>query len=214
MGALSGPITANAYYVRGDLPKTFREDVVAGLYKHKFQEINLDLDREESIGWVNTADVTDAVFDTSKVFWGDYILATIRHDSVRIPASTFKVKLRKEIADYCQKNGKAKLSKSEKDDIRDTLEKRMKRAAIPSIRTFDVVWNFERGLVWFFGTNRKANESFCDIFEESFCLQVHEKCPYSSMEAAGISDSILECAIGLDAASFILPASRGRVSSG
>ena len=205
MGSLSGSITANAYYVVGELPSDIRTKAIEGLAAHKFLDINLDLDREESWGWVNTEDVTDTNFDTAKVFWGSYVMVTLRHDAIKIPAATFKVKLKKACEDACRARGVNKLSKSDKNDIKERLTSQLKKTAIPNIKTFDMVWNLDRGVVWFFATNKKLNESFVDLFAETFGLKLYERCPYSVMESLNLNDKQLALACAAEGAAMSAP---------
>lgn len=207
MGAQSGSITANAYYVVGDIPKTFRQDFIDGLLAHKFRDIDRELDHDDAWGWVTSNDVTSTEFDTSNVFFGDYVMATLRHDAIKIPAATFKVRLKKAYEDASRARGGGKLSKTEREDIKERLTVQMKKVAIPNIKTFDLVWNMERQVVWFFGTNKKINEAFVDLFQETFGIVPYERNPYSQMEALGLEPKLLDAAVELESASMSAPPS-------
>lgn len=207
MGSLSGSITANAYYVVGDVPKTFREDFVTGLLTHKFRDIDRDLDQDDSWGWVTSQDVTSTAFDTSSVLFGNYVMATLRHDAIKIPAATFKIKLKRACEDQMKARGVDKLSKSEHDDIKERLMVQLKKTAIPHIKTFDLVWNTERGVAWFFASNKKLGEQFVDLFADTFGLSVHERNPYSLMEQLGVEPKQLDAAVELESAAMSAPPS-------
>ena len=56
MGALAGTITMTCYYVRGEIPKDFKTSYIDALRQNKFVDINVDLEHEESMGWVTIAD--------------------------------------------------------------------------------------------------------------------------------------------------------------
>ena len=205
MGALGGSLTMTCYYVDGEVPKDFREAYLAALMKHRFTDVNVDLDREESVGWVNIADPFDTEFDLNKVLWGSYFMAALRHDTIRLPATAFKLHLRKACAEVMKKTGKEKLSKAETDDVRERLEKQLKKKMLPNIKTFDMVWNMERQVVWLFATNKKVNEQFVDFFQESFGLVPHEKNPYAQMERGGFEEKQLVQMLELEPAAMSAP---------
>jgi recombination associated protein RdgC len=205
MGALAGTITMTCYHVKGEVPKDFKERYLKALEKHRFTDINVDQDHEESIGWVTAADPFDTEFDLNKVVWGSYFLAAIRHDTIRLPATAFKLHLKRAVEEHCKKTGKERLSKAEVEEVRDLLEKQLKKRALPNIKVYDMVWNMDRGVVWLWSTNRKVNEQFVDFFEETFELVPHEKNPYSQLELLGFDDAQLGHVLEIEPASMAAP---------
>ncbi len=205
MGALAGTLTMACYYVQGEIPKDFKTAYVEGLRKHRFQDINLDLENEEALGWVTVEDPFNTEFELNNVLWGSYLIATLRHDTIRLPATAFKFHLKKAVLEHCKKTGKEKLSKAEVEEVRDRLEKQLKKKVLPNIKTYDVVWNMDRGVVWVWSTNKKVNEQFLDLFQETFGLQPNEKNPYSLMEQVGFDEEQLEKVLDLEPAAMSAP---------
>jgi len=205
MGAFAGTLTMTCYYVQGEIPDGFRDMFVDALNKSRFTDINIDADHEESMGWVMAQDPFDTEFELNKVLWGSYLVAALRHDTIRLPATAFKMHLRKACDDYRKKTGKEKLTKGETEEVKERLERQLKKKALPNIKTYDLVWNMERGVVWLWSTNKKVNEQFIDFFQETFGLSVHEKNPYSQIERMGFEEDTLARLIELEPASMSAP---------
>ena len=205
MGALAGTITMTCYHVQGEIPKDFKDRYLKALAKHRFTDINVDQDHEESIGWVTAADPFDVEFDLNKVLWGSYLLAAIRHDTIRLPATAFKLHLKRAVEEHCKKTGKEKLSKAEVEEVRDMLEKQLKKKALPNIKVYDMVWNMDRGVVWLWSTNKKVNEQFVDFFQETFELVPHEKNPYSQLEMLDFPEEVIAHVLEIEPAAMSAP---------
>ncbi len=205
MGALSGTLTATVYYVQGDLPDDFKERYLDALSKNCFTDVDLALEQDESMGWVNIADPFDTEFDLNKVLWGSYLMVSLRHDAVRLPAAAFKFHLNRAVKEYLAETGKERISKAEKEEVKDHLEKQLKKRVLPAIKTFDLVWNIDSGQAWFFTTNKKMNELFVDLFEDTFGLAAHERNPYSEVERLGLDEEQMDQVLRIEPAAFAAP---------
>lgn len=204
MGALSGNVTATEFFVRGELPKDFKDFFLKQLNKRGFKDIDPRSDEDESIGWVTTHDPFESEFTLNDMLWGDYILATLRHDSIRVPPAAFKLFLKKEIVEYLAKSGKEKISKSEEEEIKDSLHKKLRKRVMPSIKTYDIVWNIERNLVWLFTTNKRVGEIFQEFWGDTFELPVVPKSPYALVERMD-DEAMLEASIAIEPANLAVP---------
>lgn len=201
MGALAGSVTASEFYVRGELPKDFREFYLQQLTKRRFKEIDVNSDEDESMGWVTTHDPFSSEFTLNDVLWGDYLLVTLRHDSLKVPAAAFKLYLQKEIAAALKESGKERISKTEEEELRDSLHKKLRRRVLPSIKTYDVVWNVERNLMWLFTTNKRVTEVFQELWGDTFELPIAAKNPFSLMERLN-DDKLLDASIAIEPANL------------
>jgi DNA recombination-dependent growth factor C len=210
MGALSGTITMTCYYVQGEIPKDFKTSYLEALRKHRFVDVNLELEHEESMGWVSIADPFNTEFELNDVLWGSYLMVALRHDIIRLPATAFKLHVRKAIAEHLKKTGKEKLSRAEADEVKARLERQLKKKALPTIKTHDMVWNTERGVVWLWSTNKKVNEQFVDFFQETFGLVPHEKNPYTQVEQLELGEDGMERLLELEPAAMSAPPGEGR----
>jgi recombination associated protein RdgC len=205
MGALTGGITATAYYVEGELPSDFRERFVKALEARSFREIDVDSDQEESLGWVDMRDPFETALDLERVLWGNYMQLGMRQDTLRVPGAIFKMHLQRAIRLEQIRQTRDRLSRAEEDEIRDRLEKELRRRILPSIKSYDLVWNIERGEAWFFTSNKRMNEIFQDFFTDTFELVLIPRNVYSRLERAGMADDALERATTLEPTVFAIP---------
>lgn len=205
MGALAGTISVTTYYVRDEIPKDFKVSYIEALRRHRFTDVNLDLEHEESMGWVVLTDPFNTEFELNDILWGSYLMVALRHDTVRLPAAAFKLHLKKAIAEHLEKTGKERLTRAEADEVRERLERQLKKKVLPNIKTYDVVWNLDRGVVWLWSTNKKVNEQFVDFFQETFGLMPYEKSPYAQLEQVGLDADQLEHLLELEPAAMSAP---------
>jgi hypothetical protein len=205
MGALSGSMTATAYYVDGEIPKDFRTSYIERLTERRFREIDLASDQDEALGWVPSSNPFGTEFTLNDVVWNDYVLLNLRQDILRVPAGVFKMHLRKAIQDYCEEMGKEKPNKHEAENVRGLLERELRRKVLPVIRVFEAVWNMERRQLWFFTTNKRLNEIFQDMFTDTFGVTLIPRNAYSLLEKMDLSDERLAHAANLEPSFFAVP---------
>lgn len=205
MGALSGTLTTTAFYIEGDLPDDFRDRYVAALNHEAFKDIDLNLDKDESLGWVTAQSPFDAEFDLNKVLWGDYMMFALRNDVIRLPATAFKLHLERRLEEYRDQTGRERLGKAEREEVAEVLKRELRKRVLPSIKTHDVVWNIERKVAWLFTTNKRVIETFIDMFHDTFGLQAHERNPYSLIEHMGLTDQQMELLLQIEPAAFAAP---------
>lgn len=205
MGALAGSISTTAYYVEGKLESGFRETFVQGMRKYLFEDISVESDDTESWGWVNIHDPFDTDLRVDNVHWDAYFLFGLRQDVLRVPASLFKLYLKQRFDAYKAEFGKDRLTKSEKDNMKDLLERELRRKTLPSIKVHDVAWNLDRGELWLFATNKAVREQFEERFDRSFGLNLIPRNAYSLLERRGLDDGALAEAARMDPTIFALP---------
>ena len=205
MGALTGSISTSAYYVDGDIPQGFKERFAEGLRKQAFREIDLGLEHDESMGWVNIDDAFDTAFEVDAFLWNRYVLVGFRIDAVRLPASIVKIHYQRELGDYLENQGKERASKAERDNVKDHLVNSLRRKVLPTIKIIDMAWNLDRGEVWFFSGNKRLNDIFMDRFTETFGVSLIPRNPYSLLERMELDASMIDKAVRLDPTVFAVP---------
>ena len=203
MGALSGTLTYKQYRVEGDLPEGFRDKFVEALQRDGFREINIDGDDDRSIGWVTVENLLDAQFSTEKLLFTHYLCVALREDVVKVPANTLKVYLQKEEIEVKKRLDREKLTKSERDELRELVQAKLRRKALPSIRTFDVVWDLNTRSLWFWSQNRGLCDNFEELFENTFGMSLVPYNTYCGLEEAGLSERDLERVVALEPADFV-----------
>ena len=205
MGALSGSISTSAYYVDGKLEDGFRERFLEAMVRHGFRDIAVEGEDSESWGWVNIHDPFDAELRVDTVHWDSYFLFGLRQDVLRVPASLFKLYLKQRFEALKAEFGKDRLTKSEKENMKDLLERELRRKTLPSIKVHDVAWNLDRGELWLFATNKGVREQFEERFDRTFGLNLIPRNPYSLLERRGLDAAALAEAARLDTTVFSVP---------
>jgi hypothetical protein len=91
------------------------------------------------------------------------------------------------LAIYCEREErramrelkKEVLTRYERAEIREQVEKELRKKVLPSIKSTEMIWNWETGYVRFFSTSKGLNEEFTELFEESFGLTLTPEYAYT-----------------------------------
>lgn len=203
MGAFNGTLTYKQYYVEGDLPDGFRDKYLNALKAYAFREIDLDAGEDKRIGWVTIQDILDSDFRVDKFMFNQYLCVGLREDAIKVPASTLKVYVQKEESAKKAELKRDKLSKFERDELRDVVKLNLRRKALPTIKSFDMVWNLDARTVWFWTHNRGMCEVFEELFERTFELRLVPHNTYCVLEYAGLPAKTLEKTLALEPADLV-----------
>lgn len=204
MGVFTGPITYRKYKVVGELVAGFRELFMESILKNKHQDIDPQTEDEMKVGWVGVGDLldTEPVFD--RVFYTDKILLTMRMDTLRLPAGTLRVFLTQAEEEFREATGKERLSKADRDEVRDMITKQLRKRAIPGIKGFDMVWDLNEESVRFWSLSKAPCEEFENLFTDTFGHRLIPRTPYTAIdESIGLSEEVALKALNLDPADFV-----------
>ena len=177
--------------------------------RHGFTDIAVESEDSESWGWVNIHDPFDTELRIDTVHWGSYFLFGLRQDVLRVPASLMKLYLTQRHNAFLAEFGKDRLTRSEKDNIKELLERELRRKTLPSIKVHDVAWNLDRGEVWLFTPNKRVNEIFLDLFSDTFGMVLIPRNAYSRLERAGLDQEALDRISALEPTAFAVPPQHG-----
>ena len=75
--------------------------------------------------------------------------------------------------------GRDFLSKDEKDAIKDQIVQRLNQKIPATPNVYDVVWQYEEGVVCFFSNLKSANEHLETLFYKTFGLHLMRMIPYT-----------------------------------
>ncbi|MBF0101797.1 MAG: recombination-associated protein RdgC [Desulfobacterales bacterium] len=189
MGLLSATVSVTRYKVEGKISEPVVESVINGIKKHAIPELR-DETAEKLVGWTSFESPYVPVFEPSSVVIGTYFVFALRIDKKTIPAKILTQHFTVEMAKKLAETGQPYLSKSEKQQLKETV-KNMLTTRIPfTPHIFEILWNYEDGILWFFSTQVAANEEFETLFTQSFKLQLMRIFPYTAVELlAGLSDA-------------------------
>ena len=187
MGLLSSTVSITRYRVEGKIDQSVTETIAEGLKKNALSEIE-DETSEMVVGWTSFENPYQPDFQRSSFVIGPYFVFSMRIDKKKIPTQIIKKHCAIEAAKRLTESGHDFLSRNEKKQIKeqviDTLMLRM--PSTPNV--FDLIWDYENASVWFFSTQKAANEELETLFSKSFKLTLIRLFPYTLAELeAGLS---------------------------
>lgn len=181
MGLISSTHAVSRYHVDGDIDGSVLEEVRNGLVKNAITKMESEYD-EISAGWAPVESPYNPDFQKYTFQFGTYFLFSLRIDKKSIPAKLVQKHMALEIEKKLEQTGRDFISKNEKSEIKDHVMDILmhKVPAVPNI--YDVLWDYEGKNLYFFTTQKAANEFFETIFFKSFHLKPIRLFPYTIVE--------------------------------
>jgi hypothetical protein len=172
--------------------KVDRETVLAGVSRRAFrEESDTGLPHEEVFGWVDIHDPMETRFDTTDLFFQQYLLLGFRYDRRTIPTKLAWMERRQAERERREKDGLDRLSLSIRREIRDEVDARLLQKALPTPRLFECAWNLDTGVIYFTTRTGPVMEAFSTTFRETFGLTPTPMIPYLTAEHIGLDASVL-----------------------
>jgi DNA recombination-dependent growth factor C len=179
MGAFQGTLTYRQYRVNEHLPPNWQRTVREGLMEHIAREIDPNSDDERSSGWCDPQFALSPTLSLEQCMRDEYLFMGMRVDTLTVPKRILTVYCEREERRMMRELNKEALTRYERAEIREKVEKSLRKRTLPSIKSTEVVWNWELGYVRFFSTNKSLNEEFVELFEESFRLTLTPEFAYT-----------------------------------
>lgn len=208
MGALRGSIGYSKLHVRGDLPEQFADRFVEAIRLRAFRPLTPADEDDERVGWVSIHHPFDTDFDHAKLFANEYLNLGLRIDRYRIPGAILKAHLAEAEAARLEETGQSKLSKSQREDVKAMVVRRLREQFLPAMRVVDVSINLQTKVVRFFSHSTKMQETLIEHFETTFRLGLVQDGAYVRAENLGFSSGLLDTVAGLEPEVFHLERAR------
>ena len=189
MSLLSASVSITRYKVEGKLETPVLETAAAVLKKNAFAEID-DQASEKVSGWTSFEKPYQPDFSGSNFVFGAYLVFALRIDKKTIPAKLIQKHFMIESARRLAESGRQYLSRNEKQTIKDHVVEALylKVPAVPHI--YDIIWNYEASVLWFFSNLKAANEELETLFLRSFDLTLIRMFPYTAAQlSSDLSDT-------------------------
>lgn len=205
MGAFQGGLTYRQYRVNQHLPPQWQKKVQQGLSQNLAKEINPAGEDERSVGWCNAHFALDTSISLEQCLYNEYVVVGMRIDTLIVPKRLLAVYCEREERLAMQELKKEVLSRYERAEIREKVEKTLRKKVLPSIKTAEMVWNWETGYVRFFSTSKGLNEEFAELFEESFGLTLTPEFAYTLAQDPnlGLSAEALKALDAVEPTAFV-----------
>ncbi len=180
MGVLKGSIGYAKFHVRGALPDDVHQRFLARVRARAFKPLTPEDEDDASVGWMPIERPFDdeVSFRSEGVFFGSYLNLALRIDRWKFPSSLVKAKMAAAERVYRQKTNKERISRAEKAELREAVERKLRRDGEPTTKTADFTWNLATRELRLFGKSKLVVEHFHELFEKTFQLRLLPAGPY------------------------------------
>ncbi len=188
LGVLKGAISYAKFQVKGELPDEMHQKFMARIRTRTFKVLTPEDQDDVAVGWVPVERPYDdeISFRTDGVFFGSYLNLAMRLDQWKFPSTLIKAKMAAAERAYMQKTGKERISKAEKAELKDLVERKLRRDGVPVTKTVDFTWNTVTGELRFFGRSKVILEHFLELFEKTFSVKLVPSAAYTIAMSLGL----------------------------
>lgn len=188
MPALTGSLSYTRFFVQGELPEDFRQRFMRAIRLRAIKPLTADDDALERSGWTALSDPLGPELDYGDVFFNTYLNLGFRTDRWVLPASLVRTKLREAEALYRAKKGRERLSRQEKTELKELVVRKLRKLTIPAMRTVDLSWSLEEGIVRFFSHSPRSILNMTELFKKTFHLELLAESPYTLAARLGLDE--------------------------
>lgn len=202
MSLLSASVSITRYKVWGKLETPVLETVAPALKKNAISEID-EQTLEKVSGWTSFKKPYEPDFSGSNFVFGAYLVFALRIDKKSIPAKLIQKHFMIESARRLAESGRQYLSRNEKQIIKDHVIEALNLKVPATPHVYDIIWNFEESVLWFFSNLKAANEELETLFSRSFNLALIRMFPYTAAQlSSDLSDAEKDVLLKLAPTSF------------
>jgi len=188
MGLLSATMSLARYRVSGEVPDPFMDTVRERLKNFMIREIDND-PAEKSVGWTCFETPYEPDFDKANLVFGTHLVFSLRIDKKQIPAKVMNKHLHAATAKRLAETERSSLTRNETQELRDQVARRLYTRIPATPNIYEVVWNYEGASLWFFSTQKAANEELESLFAKAFKLSIIRLFPFTEADlTCGLTD--------------------------
>jgi hypothetical protein len=108
-----------------------------------------------------------------------------------------------ESAQRLSNSGRQYLSRNEKQTLKDLVIDRLSIKVPATPNVYDIIWNYEDSVLWFFSNLKAANEELETLFLNSFNLSLIRLIPYTAAHLnSGLTDTEKDLLLELSPTTF------------
>ena len=181
MSLLSASVSITRYRVEGKLETPVLETVAAALHENAISEID-DQALEKVSGWTSFEKPYQPDFRGSNFVFGAHLVFALRIDKKNIPAKLIQKNFMMESARRLAESGRQYLSRNEKKIIKDHVIAALNLKVPATPHVYDIIWNYEESVLWFFSNLKAANEELETLFLRSFHMTLIRMFPYTAAQ--------------------------------
>ncbi len=171
MSVLSGSMSFKAYYLESHTALNFEQNEwFEKLNKGIFKGIDKDKNQKEAYGFTDSMDVFATELNINNLFIDNYVYFNFRRDVIKLQKKMLNVFIKEVENKYKGDN----LTKNRMKDIKIEAENLYAQKVLPNVYSYEIVWNYEAGILYFFNNSKSINEKFVDFFEKVTDLSLIE----------------------------------------
>lgn len=202
MGAIKGSISYTRFYVQGDLPDDFQNVFIDAIQARAFEPLKHDSDEEQHHGWCVVDKPFDLVVDHGTLYANEYLNLGLRIDRWRLPGPLLKARIIEAEAAYKEKYKRDRLGKQQKEEIKLTVVRQLRKQTIPAMKVLDLSWNTTEKILRFWSKSTKVFELFQELFEKTFKLKLIPESPYTTAMHLGLTKDQVESLSNIEPTTF------------
>lgn len=202
MGLLSSSVSINRYYVEGKIEDPVLDLVRKGLKKFSFKESE-DLPSDKNTGWTSFNNNFSPDFEASSFVLNNCFVFSLRIDKKTVSPKIIRKYMYFETSKRLQESGQRYLSANEKKLVKEQVINNLLLRVPATPNIYDIVWDYEKSILYFFSNNKSANEEFETLFQKSFKNNLIKIFPYSEADIlSGLNESERDSLSHLSPANF------------
>lgn len=178
MSFFSSKTALTRFKVNGDIGASPIETVRTGLEKYVIRDITNEPD-EMLTGWTSLRDPYTPTFDDSSFLVGSYFAFCLRIDKKKVSGKVLKAQYKIAEKKLLTESGRDYLSKTEKKQLKENVKGALLSKETPVPHVFEIVWDTEKSLIWFYSTQKSASEELETLFLKSFNVGLIKLFPYT-----------------------------------
>ena len=196
MGLIGGSCSLTRFIVEDPVPENYLETFPEFIQRYSFKGFDESSDAERSIGWVNIMDMFDSNFNRMQYLKEPYLAMTWRIDVRNVPVKALKQYSLEAEKKVMEMEELEFLPKGKRKEIKEMTRISLLKRAIPVSKTYDMVWNLDKGYVLFGGATRKLCDEFSTFFNKCFNIRLGSVYPWLTasrfLEHGGKRPEVLE----------------------
>jgi DNA recombination-dependent growth factor C len=110
----------------------------------------------------------------------------MRIDVRRIPGVIFKRECELLEKSIKEREGREKLSRHERQEVKDIVKQKLSARALPTIRSIEMSWDLKKSEIYLFACSENVSGTFQTLFEKTFNVKIRPLFPYAlALRAVG-----------------------------
>ena len=175
MGFLSGPLAFERYVV-SDGPQRFDDEHIQALAEFAIGNVESADEDQPDIGFIAGQHLFDTDFKLEKNIVNDALLASIRIDTNKVPASLRQAWLKMELAALAADNPSGRPTKAQRQQAKETVDARcvdeLKSGKYRKMKQYSFMWDARDSVLYLGATSETVSELTNDLLNQAFGISL------------------------------------------